>query len=462
MRHADARVVEQGEQLLAPRAGRRDEGDRTGPAGVGEAEPEPADHRRAAVGPHHQEAALGRHPLERHLLVDRHVVAEEHHVAPGVEGVHGLDEGTRSGHGHQGEGVGGEAQGRAGGARRGDLAGAGRGGPGGEGGGDGGQGGVERVVGGVVGQPDRDHHVVGRRVSRHVEAHLGQHGDVELGRHRDLRGGDTRRLRDLAAHLEERDGVGVRPRAQLDVGPLMRPSPRCPGRAGRPPAGRGPTTHRPRSGPPPRERPRRDSQAANSGSTSPCRAQSSKVAESSVVRRPAARTSSAGVGSPAAYLVASQPQATSSPYGVSPSPRPIPASTSSRRPAVGGGHARHGRVDEPRHVHLGAAEEQRPADEAGLREDRGRRGGGARCAGRSAPARRRSPARRAPMDRGRRSERSGRRACGPRWSTSSGPSGAVASRSCRRGVAAAGRWLMALTLVARLPSTDVHSCQRNP
>ena len=50
-----------------------------------------------------------------------------------------------------------------------------------------------------------------------VEAHLRQHGDVQLGRHRDLGGGDARRLRDLAAHLQQRDGVGVRPRPQLDV-----------------------------------------------------------------------------------------------------------------------------------------------------------------------------------------------------------------------------------------------------
>ena len=31
-------------------------------------------------------------PLERDLLLDRHVVAEDHHVAAGVEGVHRLDE----------------------------------------------------------------------------------------------------------------------------------------------------------------------------------------------------------------------------------------------------------------------------------------------------------------------------------------------------------------------------------
>ena len=66
--------------------------DRPGLDDVGEAEPEPADDRGAAVGAHHQQPALGRDPLEGDLLLDRHVVAEDHHVAAGVEGVHRLDE----------------------------------------------------------------------------------------------------------------------------------------------------------------------------------------------------------------------------------------------------------------------------------------------------------------------------------------------------------------------------------
>ena len=54
----------------------------TGPGldDVGEAEAEAADDRGAAVGAHHQQAALGGGLLERDLLLDRHVVAEDHHV----------------------------------------------------------------------------------------------------------------------------------------------------------------------------------------------------------------------------------------------------------------------------------------------------------------------------------------------------------------------------------------------
>ena len=59
------------EQLLAAGAGRGDDADRAGAGGVGEAEPEAADDRGAAVGAHHQQAALGGGPLERDLLLER-------------------------------------------------------------------------------------------------------------------------------------------------------------------------------------------------------------------------------------------------------------------------------------------------------------------------------------------------------------------------------------------------------
>src|SRR5690606_26380132 len=95
--HADPRVVEQRQQLLAAGAGRGDDADRAGGDDVGEAESEPADHGGAAVGAHHQHATLGGGPLERDLLVERHVVAEDHHVATRVDRVHRLDQrvGTR-------------------------------------------------------------------------------------------------------------------------------------------------------------------------------------------------------------------------------------------------------------------------------------------------------------------------------------------------------------------------------
>ena len=69
----------------------------------------------------------------------------------------------------------------------------------------------------------------------------------------------------------------------------------------------------------------RAARRANSGSTSPCSAQSSRVAESRVVRceaRRGRRRRRRASPTPAARWVASQPQSTSSPSGVRPSPRP--------------------------------------------------------------------------------------------------------------------------------------------
>ena len=119
------------------------------------------------------------------------------------------------------------------------------------------------------------------------------------------------------ADLQQRDGVGVRARPQLDVVVLMRRIAcgveREPGALQQAATGRGADRGqgglRGRRGGP--------ASAANSGSTSPCRAQSSRVAESSVVRavRAARPRRQRACGSPAAYLVASQPQTTSSPYG---------------------------------------------------------------------------------------------------------------------------------------------------
>ena len=97
-RDADPGVVEQREQLLAAGAGGGDDPHRAGRGDVGEAEAEPADDRRAAVRAHHQEVALGGDRLEGNLLLERDVVAEDHHVAAGVEGVHRLDEGVGARH----------------------------------------------------------------------------------------------------------------------------------------------------------------------------------------------------------------------------------------------------------------------------------------------------------------------------------------------------------------------------
>ena len=77
--------------------------DRSGPHGVGEAEPDPADHRGAAVGAHDQQPARARLVLEPDLLLDRHVVAEEHHGQAGLQRVHRLGERVRAGHRDQRE-----------------------------------------------------------------------------------------------------------------------------------------------------------------------------------------------------------------------------------------------------------------------------------------------------------------------------------------------------------------------
>ena len=62
-----------------------DQADRPAADAVGEAEPDAADDRRAAVRPQHEQALLARLPLERHLALERHVVAVEEDVAAVVE-----------------------------------------------------------------------------------------------------------------------------------------------------------------------------------------------------------------------------------------------------------------------------------------------------------------------------------------------------------------------------------------
>ena len=77
----------------------------TGPGETTLANPSPSPPTTAVPqsGPITSRSRLGGVPLERDLLLERHVVAEDHHVAAGLEGVHGLDGGTRAGHRHQHE-----------------------------------------------------------------------------------------------------------------------------------------------------------------------------------------------------------------------------------------------------------------------------------------------------------------------------------------------------------------------
>ena len=65
VRDADVRGVEQAAHLLDARPGGADDPDRPAGDRVGEPERDAVDDRRAAVGPHEEQAALGRPPLQR-------------------------------------------------------------------------------------------------------------------------------------------------------------------------------------------------------------------------------------------------------------------------------------------------------------------------------------------------------------------------------------------------------------
>ena len=194
--------------------------------------------------------------------------------------------------------------------------------------------------------------------------------------------------------------------------------------------------------------------AANCGSTSPCSAQSSRVADSKVVCCIRMRTASSttGVGTPAARCMASQPQSTSSPRGVRPSPAPT------RRVDGLGVQRGHGlrlvgcvHQAQGRHPHPRAASRSR----AGLRRGAARRPTDVR---RTGPERRPGRpcgcrARRAP---GRRAGRRPRHTSRPRRDTPRArrggrpgpvPSGASSSRSRTRGGALTG--ITSPTLVRR-------------
>ena len=120
-----------------------------------------------------------------------------------------------------------------------------------------------------------------------VEAHLGEHLDVERGGHRDLGRGDAGDALHGPADLEQRHRVGVGAAAELDVvhaATALQPASARVAPSSSPRPDVWPTAGQ-------RRRPRllgavpsAASHAANSGITSPCIAQSSSVADSSVVR----------------------------------------------------------------------------------------------------------------------------------------------------------------------------------
>ena len=88
LRDAGAGAVEQHARLLRAGAGGGHDPDRPAAHDVREAEPDTAEHRGAALGPHDEPPALGAAPLERDLVLDRDMVGEQEdvHVAASARG----------------------------------------------------------------------------------------------------------------------------------------------------------------------------------------------------------------------------------------------------------------------------------------------------------------------------------------------------------------------------------------
>ncbi len=191
---------------------------------IREAETDAPDHGRATVRPHDEQAPPPGLLLEPDLLVDGHVVAEDEHVEPGLQGVHGLREGVLTG--HRDEGQAGAARPRRG-ARRPRV----EGGPAQA---DGAcasstaagerlaEGDLRGREGVVVHGPDGDHEVVGPGVGRHGEAHPAHHVHIEVRGHGDLGGRHPFDVADHPADLEQGDGVVVGTGAHLDAFSLAR------------------------------------------------------------------------------------------------------------------------------------------------------------------------------------------------------------------------------------------------
>jgi hypothetical protein len=95
---ADPGRVEQRHDLLCAGAGRRDEADRSRLHGVREAQPQAADHGRAAVRSHHQHVLTRGELLESNLLLDGDVVAEHYDARARLHRIHRLREGRLTRH----------------------------------------------------------------------------------------------------------------------------------------------------------------------------------------------------------------------------------------------------------------------------------------------------------------------------------------------------------------------------
>ena len=119
MGHPATEPVDLHHDLLQPGTRRGDQADRPALDRVGEGQRQPADHPGSAVGPHHEQPALTGLPLERHLILDAHVVAEDEGVDVPVQEPVNLRCHVLSGDGHEREvGVAGDAQGALEGACR--------------------------------------------------------------------------------------------------------------------------------------------------------------------------------------------------------------------------------------------------------------------------------------------------------------------------------------------------------
>ena len=92
---ADAPAVQQGHDLLRAGAGGGDDADPAGRDHVGEAEADAAEHGGARTGAHHQPAEPAGSVLQRDLLLERHVVAEQQDVQAGGQRLVGLERGVR-------------------------------------------------------------------------------------------------------------------------------------------------------------------------------------------------------------------------------------------------------------------------------------------------------------------------------------------------------------------------------
>ena len=102
---------EEHRHLLQSRAGRRYHPDAPARDEIGKAERDAAEIGGAAIRAHHEPPSPGGELLEGHFVLDRHVVAPDHHVKPAGERAARLGRGPGAGHGDQGEvGVGHPAQ----------------------------------------------------------------------------------------------------------------------------------------------------------------------------------------------------------------------------------------------------------------------------------------------------------------------------------------------------------------